>query len=44
MMLVPTPYSISTRDDDPYDIFEEIIPEYVDPDAVPPVQYPYYTE
>lgn len=43
-MLVPTPYSIANRDTDNYDIFEEIIPEYVDPDAVPPVQYPYFYE
>ena len=43
MMLVPTPYSIATRDTDDYDIFEEIIPQYADPND-PSTEYPYYGE
>ena len=43
-MLVPTPYSIANRDTDPYDVFEEIFPQYIDPDDPSAGEHPYWEE
>ena len=43
-MLVPTPYSIANRDTDPYDVFEEIFPQYIDPDDPSAGEHPYWQE
>lgn len=43
-MLVPTPYSIANRDTDPYDVFEEIFPQYIDPDDPSAGEHPYWQQ
>lgn len=43
-MIVPTPYSLLNDPDDPRDVFEEIFPQYVDPDDPSLGERPFWSE